>query len=78
MDGGLRLDAGGMDKKYFYAFIKGLMGIKYKDLFLKSKDIEVDDSLDLQFLYSNLFNSSETSLDRKYQLKFSVLDKIPS
>ena len=57
MDAALRVEAGGMDKKYFYAFIKGLMGIKYKDHFSRSKDIEVDESLDLQFLYSNLFNS---------------------
>lgn len=57
MEGAIRVDAGGMDKKYFYAFIKGLVNIKYKEYFAKSKDFEVDETLDLQFLYSNLFNS---------------------
>ena len=47
MEGALRVEAGGMDKKYFYAFIKGLVNIKYKDFFAKSKDFEVDDTLDL-------------------------------
>jgi hypothetical protein len=64
MDATIRVDAGGMDRKYFYAFIKGLVSIKYKDYFSKSKDFEVDQTLDLQFLYSNLFNSQETSLER--------------
>lgn len=38
-----------MDRKYFYAFIKGLSTIKYKDYFLKNKDIsgEVDESMDI-------------------------------
>lgn len=45
------MDAGALDRKYFYAFIKGLLTIKYKDYFKKSKDFEIDDSLDLQFLY---------------------------
>lgn len=47
MEGSIKLDAGGMDRKYFYAFIKGLTNIKYKDYFLKSKDFEIDESLDL-------------------------------
>ena len=49
MDGMIRIDAGGMDRKYFYAFIKGLSTIKYKDYFLKNKDTasEVDVSMDL-------------------------------
>lgn len=42
MEGAIRVDAGGMDRKYFYAFIKGLVNIKYKDYFIKSKDFEVD------------------------------------
>lgn len=63
MEGAIRVDAGGMDKKYFYAFIKGLVNIKYKEYFAKNKDFEVDETLDLQFLYSNLFNSQETSLE---------------
>ncbi len=63
MEGSIRVDAGGMDRKYFYAFVKGLANIKYKDYFSKSKDFEIDESLDLQFLYSNLFNNKETTLD---------------
>ena len=59
----IKVDAGGMDRKYFYAFLKGLVAIKYKEAVLKSKEIEVDQSMDLQFLYSNLFNEQETSLD---------------
>lgn len=66
MEGTIRLDAGGMDRKYFYAFFKGLFSIKYRDYFTKSKDFEVDETMDLQFLYSNLFNSEETSLDCKW------------
>lgn len=65
MEGLIRVDAGGMDRKYFYALIKGLVTIKYKDYFLKSKEAsaEVDESMDMQFLYSNLFNSDETTLE---------------
>ena len=66
MEGQIRIDAGGMDRKYFYAFIKGLANIKYKDAFLRSKkDFDLDESMDLSFLYANLFNEQETSLDRK-------------
>jgi hypothetical protein len=67
MEGIIRIDAGGMDRKYFYALFKGLMSIKYKGYFLKSKETsgEVDESMDMQFLYSNLFNSDETSLECK-------------
>ena len=68
MEGAIRLDVGGMDRKYFYAFIKGLVNIKYKEYFLRSKDNEIDESMDLQFLYSNLFNSQETSLERNLTL----------
>jgi hypothetical protein len=56
--------AGGMDRKYFYAFVKGLTNIKYKDIFLRSKkDFDLDETMDLQFLYGNLFNEQETTLD---------------
>lgn len=65
MEAAFKVEASGMDKKYFYAFIKGLVNIKYKEFFVKSKDFEVDDTLDLQFLYSNLFDSRETSLECK-------------
>jgi hypothetical protein len=68
MEGSIRVDAGGMDRKYFYAFVKGLANIKYKDYFSKSKDFEIDDSLDLQFLYTNLFNGQETSLECKFSI----------
>ena len=47
MEGVIRVDAGGVDRKYFYAFFKGLVNIKYKDVFVKSKDMEVDESMDL-------------------------------
>jgi hypothetical protein len=58
-------DASGMDRKYFYAFIKGLTNIKYKDIFLRSKkDFDLDEGMDLQFLYTNLFQEGETSLDQ--------------
>ena len=65
MEAVIKIDAGGMDRKYFYAFLKGLATIKYKEYFLKNKETagEVDDSMDLQFLYTNLFNDQETSLD---------------
>ena len=65
MDGVIRIDTGGMDRKYFYAFLKGLSTIKYKDYLLKNKDTaaEVDESMDLQFLYTNLFNDQETTLE---------------
>jgi hypothetical protein len=58
MESQIILDCGGMDRKYFYAFIKGLSQIKYKDYFLKCKDTkdEIDENMDLSFLYSNLFN----------------------
>ncbi len=47
MEAAIKVEAGGLDKKYFYAFFKGLVNIKYKEYFVKSKDFEVDDSLDL-------------------------------
>jgi len=47
MEGAIKVEAGGMDKKYFYAFFKGLVSIKYKEYFAKNKDFEVDDTLDL-------------------------------
>ena len=45
----IKLDAAGMDKKYFYAFIKGLSTIKYKEYFLKSsvKSDAQDENMDL-------------------------------
>ena len=59
MDAGIKIEAYGMDKKYFYAFIKGLATIKYKSYLLRNKETatEVDESMDIQFLYNNLFNS---------------------
>lgn len=67
MEGYIKIDAGGMDRKYFYALIKGLVQIKYKTYFLNHKDTaaDLDESMDMQFLYSNLFNSSDTTLDGK-------------
>lgn len=78
MEGQIRIDAaGGMDRKYFYAFVKGLTNIKYKDTFLKSKrDFDLDESMDLQFLYANLFNEQETSLDCKHLLDTMIRARI--
>ena len=61
MEGIIKIDAGRMDKKFFYAFIKGLTNIKYKDYYLRaSKDVngkaDIDENMDLSFLYANLFN----------------------
>jgi len=68
MEGMIKIDAGGMDRKYFYALIKGLGQIKYKTYLLSHKDTaaDLDETMDLQFLYSNLFNSAETTLDCMY------------
>ena len=65
MDGVIQIDAGGMDRKYFYAFFKGLAQIKYKDFLKKYKETsaEIDDSIDLQYLYTNLFNADDTPLE---------------
>ena len=78
MEGYIRLDAaGGMDRKYFYAFVKGLTNIKYKEAFLRSgKDFDLDESMDLQFLYGNLFNEQETTLDQFNKLVESCLQII--
>lgn len=55
-----------MDRKYFYAFIKGLVNIKYKDYFMKSKDVtDFDETMDLEFLFTNLFSEQETTLECK-------------
>ena len=71
------MDAGSMDRKYFYAFVKGLTNIKYKEAFLRSKkDFDLDESMDLQFLYANLFNDQETSLDQFNKLVESCLQVI--
>ena len=37
MEGQIKIDAGTMDRKYFYAFFKGLTNIKYKEAFIRSK-----------------------------------------
>ena len=79
MEGSLRVDAGGMDRKFFYAFIKGLTNIKFKDVFLRSskKDsFDIDESMDLQFLYANLFNEQETYLDQFNKLVDSCMQLI--
>lgn len=71
------MDAGNMDRKYFYAFVKGLTNIKYKEAFLRSKkDFDLDESMDLQFLYANLFNDQETSLSQFNKLVESCLQVI--
>ena len=78
MEGVIRIDAaGGMDRKYFYAFVKGLTNIKYKEAFLRSgRDFDLDESMDLQFLYGNLFNEQETTLDQFNKLVESSLQMI--
>lgn len=68
MNTAIKIDAGNMEKKYFYAFIKGLSTIKYKEYFQKAKannqgSQENEENVDLSFLYGNLFNEQETSLE---------------
>ncbi len=58
--------AADLDRKYFVAFLKGLMSIKYADLFAKVARANSEDApevMDLDFLYSNLFNQEITSPD---------------
>ena len=70
-------DAGGMDRKFFYAFIKGLTNIKYQDIFLRSKkDFDLDEGMDLQFLYANLFTEGETTLEQFNKLVEGCLQVI--
>ena len=72
MAGTIKVDAGNIDKKYFYAFIKGLSTIKYKEYLQKSKSsgqggaADADENVDLSYLYGNLFNEQETSLECSY------------
>lgn len=70
MDNKIDLSQGAdIERKYFTAFLKGLVSIKYKDLYAKvaraSKDEDAaqEDVMDLDFLYSNLFNQERTSAD---------------
>lgn len=47
-----------MDRKFLLAFLKGLCQIKYKDFYqkLRKREADAEDaSMDLEFLYSNLF-----------------------
>ena len=58
--------ASDLERKYFVAFLKGLMSIKYADLFTKVAEAngeEPPEVMDLDFLYSNLFNQEMTSAD---------------
>lgn len=66
----LRIDPSGMDRQYFYAFFKGLTSIKYKDA------LKEDESMDLKFLYENLFDPEETSLDEFNKLVDQCLQVI--
>ena len=72
MDNLINLElAGDMDRKYFLAFLKGLCQIKYKDLYTKLKIKEgeaLDAQMDLEFLYSNLFDPDQFSADQFNQL----------
>lgn len=59
-------EAGDMDRKYLLAFLKGLCQIKYRDFYAKLRQREgdeADESMDLEFLYSNLFNQDQTSAE---------------
>ena len=53
----LRIDSAGMDRQYFYAFFKGLTSIKFKEA------LKDEEEMDLKFLFENLFDPEETSLD---------------
>lgn len=58
--------AADIERKYFTAFLKGLAGIKYRDLLSKlavANGEEVPEPMELDFLYSNLFNPDVTSAD---------------
>jgi hypothetical protein len=72
MDNVINLEAASdLDRKYFLAFLKGLAQIKYKDLYTKLKIKEgeaLDAQMDLEFLYSNLFDPEQFSADTFNQL----------
>ncbi len=55
-----------VDRKYLLAFFKGLCQVKYKDLYaklrLKQNDV-VDQTMDLEFLYAQLFQPGQMSPD---------------
>lgn len=58
--------AADIDRKYFTAFLKGLAGIKYKNLLTKvalANGEEAPEVMELDFLYTNLFNPDVTSAD---------------
>ena len=52
------------DRKYLLAFFKGLCQVQYKDLFaklrLKQQEV-VDETMDLEFLYAQLFQPRQMS-----------------
>ena len=64
MDSQIELSrASDLDRKYLVAFFKGLVSIKYADLFAKvakANNEEAPEVMDLDFLYSNLFNQEVT------------------
>jgi hypothetical protein len=58
--------AADLDRKYFVAFLKGLTSMKYAFQFAKMASENGEDApevMDLDFLYSNLFNQEMTSAD---------------
>ena len=56
-----------LDRKYMIAFLKGLSEVKYREYFAKAKaaqaNQEEEEPMDLEFLYTNLFDESVTSAD---------------
>ena len=51
--------ASDLDRKFFLAFLKGLASIKYEGLLAQvasANNESVPDLMDIEFLYSNLFN----------------------
>ena len=58
--------ASDLDRKFFLAFLKGLASIKYERLIAQvasANNEAVPDHMDIEFLYSNLFNPNVTPAD---------------
>lgn len=58
--------ASDLERKYFLAFLKSLASIRYRGLFEKlaaANKEEAPEHMDLDFLYSNLFNPEMTPAD---------------
>ena len=53
-----------LDRKYMIAFLKGLAEIKYQTYYQKARtDKDEEETMDLEFLYANLFDEQVTTTD---------------